>query len=601
MAESTEKTEAGSVPTDAQPPASDYTPVTGSTSTSTPTSEVEGPYAPVAIPTTLGGQAVPDTAHTEQQPSASKAGESGAEQEQVALNKLSEYFGFDYGQGPRIPLGPSLLEQVTQALAIKYNVQLFEPGSVGSERVKSQPTGAAKRHKDHGEAPAVRNAVPETEDTSTSATPNKKALAQIAAKMGIQLRPGENPLVAIAGIESSGGSGSQNPLLNIPGETAAQNYSNFVQQGFNAKTGALTSSGKQWEDALIQAGYLDVNANLGTPTANEVQNAYLSLLNVAVNGQKTGDPHTTVAPGQGIQAAIAAGQNIAKATDANAPGSEAYATVQGVASEFGVYLSPLQITDIANKFAGQITAEGSPADVENSIKDLVIQQYNPNNPNDPAGIANTMYTDIQQSALQYQIPISPDQLNAMVKNGLQTASVAYPASAATDVQNKAIQQFQEQAAGLYPTLAAQIKAGNTVQNLVAPYYNVAESYTGVPATTMMSEATTAGGPPSKWGVFLQGGNTPGNGVAPNSSGSTKGGATPQGGEGAGQLMTIDQWKQKLMTDPIYGFDKTQGAKDMAEQMSSAILNELGRVNTDGGSQSPFGAYNPSSALQANTT
>ena len=40
---------------------------------------------------------------------------------------------------------------------------------------------------------------------------------------------------------------------------------------------------------------------------------------------------------------------------------------------------------------------------------------------------------------------------------------------------------------------------------------------------------------------------------------------------------------------------------MAEQMTSAILNVFGKVNTNGGSSQPFGAYNGQSDLVANTS
>jgi len=39
---------------------------------------------------------------------------------------------------------------------------------------------------------------------------------------------------------------------------------------------------------------------------------------------------------------------------------------------------------------------------------------------------------------------------------------------------------------------------------------------------------------------------------------------------------------------------------MAEQFTSAILNEFGKVNTNGGSSEPFQQFNPSSALEANS-
>ena len=66
------------------------------------------------------------------------------------------------------------------------------------------------------------------------------------------------------------------------------------------------------------------------------------------------------------------------------------------------------------------------------------------------------------------------------------------------------------------------------------------------------------------------------------------------------MMTLDQWKTYLMQNPQYGFQNTQGAKDMAEQLSSAILNEFGRVNTNGQSSQPFRAPTTASPTSLRT-
>ena len=204
-----------------------------------------------------------------------------------------------------------------------------------------------------------------------------------------------------------------------------------------------------------------------------------------------------------------------------------------------------------------------------------------------------MFTDIQQSALQYQIPISAQQIGNMVKQSLQGATVESMYVAADAAEAAATKQFQEQAQGSVPGAQSdQIAAGQTVQNLVAPYFNVAESITGVPASTMMADQQ--GGGLSKWSAFLQGGNNPSTKTA-QAPGTSDDRPAAQAGP---QMMTLDQWKTYLMQNPTYGFDKTQGAKDMAEQMTSAILNEFGKVNTNGSSSQPFNAYNGASDLSA---
>jgi len=390
-------------------------------------------------------------------------------------------------------------------------------------------------------------------------------LQQVGEKLGIQAvgATGLSDIASAEGLPTATGQ----QQAGTPGtqQTAAENYVAFVKSAFKG-TGAnqkLNATGQQWATDLENAGYLIFNdtQTAATVTPGQVQSAYIAALTTAVQNK------------QSIAATLQAGANDANV--ANAPQSETQSFVAGVASEFGVYLTQQQINTIATKYQNVATSAG-PDSVADEIKQDVIQLYDPNNPNDPAGVANTMFQDVKQAALQYQIPISDAQIGQMVQQGLGSASVAYPASAATDVQNKAIQQFQEQAAGLYPTLSSQIKAGNTVQNLTAPYLSVAQAVTGVPASSMMLDNTNSAGL-TKWSNFLQGGTDP--------------------KTGAPTTMTLDQWKKTLMQDPQYGFQTTQGAQDMAEQLSSAILNEFGRVTT-GGSQNQGLAsnYNPSSAL-----
>lgn len=396
-------------------------------------------------------------------------------------------------------------------------------------------------------------------------------LGEVAQKMGINSEvEGQTGLQAITSkLEGTGALQS----TGMPGtaggqQTAAEAFVAFTKGAFTS-TGGLTKEGQSWVTDLESAGFLDANANNASPSKEQVQQAYGTALTQAVQNN------------QSLSQTLQAGQ--AQATqEANAgPTSETAAFVQGVATEFGVALTPQQITQIANQYESTIAASPtkSPDAVEDQIKDDVVALYNPTDLNNPPGVANTMFTNIQQAALQYQIPISPTQIGQMVKNALQGATVESMYVAADSAQSAATEHFQTQAEGLYPSLAKQISEGQTVQNLVSPYDTITEQYTGVPSSTIMNQRTQGG--VNKYDAFLQGGTDPQTG-------------TPT-------LQTMDQWKKTLMTDPQYGFQKTQGAQDMAEQLSSAVLNELGKVNTNGGSQVPFNAYNPSSALSANTS
>lgn len=586
------------------------------------TSSYTGAGASASIPTALeaapyqvlpwSGPDVPIPGSTV--PGTPAKGSTPAESHAAAVAGLAKYFGITTP-----PPGQTVEELVTSALAHKYHVALnTAAASKAQAGVGDSRTPAEKKDEPNTSNPFPQSPDPFFAPTKSGQKADTKAAVKAAAPGDAFARPGQaaglntqalsdiaghlgldtsktDPLVAIAGKlgihNPADNSASGGALTQTHADTTAAQYAGFVAESFDKK-GNLTTKGKAIESELVQAGYLDVNTSGGTPTANDVQKAYQGFLSAAVNGIKTGDPNTSLSPGQGLQAAISYGTKQAQGVQSSATSSESYAYTQGIASEFGVYLTPLQINNIIDdpKIAAEITSTGSPTNVADQIKDMVIKQYNPNNPNDPAGVANSMFVGLQQAALKYQLPLSSDQINTMVQNGLQTASVAYPASAVNDVVSKATEQFQAQAEGLYPSLAAQIKAGSDVQTLTAPYFNVAEAVTGVPASSMMADASTGG--TSKWSAFMQGGQA--------QAGGTKTGGQAAATEGGNQTMTLDEWKKYLMVNPQYGFSKTQGGKDMGEQMASAILNEFGKANTEGGTQTPFGAFSPSSDFAVNT-
>jgi hypothetical protein len=422
-------------------------------------------------------------------------------------------------------------------------------------------------------------------------------VTQVASELGIQ-NAGPNAITDIA--EAEGVPTATTAVAGNSGtpQTAGQAMS-FFSQLLGDPTAKITVDGKTMTGSqylasqvtsFTNAGLLDNNQNgakqkNGTQYTNtQLAGAYQQVLSQQVQNN------------QSQAQALASLQ-----TNNQSPGqptSEMFAFVQGVAQEFGVGLTPDQVTQIADTYGPTAAVSSSasggaardPSSVEDEIKDAVVALYSPpSDPNDPnsvnaygvanpSGVANTMYVDIQQAALKYAIPETPAQIQAMVKNALQGATVESMYVAADAAEAQATETFQQQAAGMYPALSAQIGQGATVQDLTAPYFNVAEAYTGVPASTMTADQATGG--VSKWGNFLQGANDPKTG-------------TPT-------LMTLDQWKQTLMQDQQYGFQNTQGAKDMAEQFTSAILNEFGKVNTNGGSSEPFQQFNPSSALEANS-
>ncbi len=463
-----------------------------------------------------------------------------------------------------------------------FDAQREQAMKIKSPNLREQALKKLNQQQQEAQAPAAN--VPEPVPAENTKALNE-IVKQVAAKVGVQ-NAGPNALADIAKAQGEPTSTQAEPAQPPTQQTAGDAYQSFVKQLSDNKTSAAFAA-KQ-VPALEAAGLLDKNTQGGTKQSNgttftntQIASAYQQVLNQQVTNN------------QSEQAALTS--LAADATSANAPTSEMEAYVQGVAQEFGVGLTAQQTTQIANTYGQNASTADDPSSVEDEIKDAVVALYDPTNPNNPSGVADTMYTDIQQAALQYQIPISAQQIGNMVKQSLQGATVESMYVAADAAEAAATKQFQEQAQGLYPALSSQIAAGQTVQNLVAPYFNVAESITGVPASTMMADQQSGG--LSKWSAFLQGGNNPA-GATKTAPGTSATGSAAQAGP---QMMTLDQWKTYLMQNPTYGFQNTQGAKDMAEQMTSAILNEFGKVNTNGGSSQPFNSYNGAQDLSANSS
>lgn len=365
----------------------------------------------------------------------------------------------------------------------------------------------------------------------------------------------KHPLNTVAGAEGQPSTtGAIAPSGGAP-QTVADAYTNFVKilndpKGTvslaNGQTETAANYIKNMEAGFQAAGLLDSQQTSYTP--QEVAGAYQQVLSTRVSQKLPSD--------------AAALTKLASSTVVgNPPTSEIEAFTAGIASEFGVFLTPQQITEISNQFAPQASRAGGPQGVEDSIKQAVVQLYDPNNSNDPAGVANQMFTGIQQAALDYGIPITPQQISGYVKNYLNGATVESMYVAKQSAIDAATMTFQQQAAGAYPSIAPQIQAGMKVSDIVAPYNSITAQYTGKDPAALKVDPTS---PDFK---FLQGGADPKTG-------------TPT-------MMTMDQWKKTLMQDPQYGFQNTQGAQDMASQLSSAILNEFGRVTTQGSGNAPL--------------
>ena len=196
--------------------------------------------------------------------------------------------------------------------------------------------------------------------------------------------------------------------------------------------------------------------------------------------------------------------------------------------------------------------------------------------------------------MAYQIPISAGQITQMVQSDLQGATVESVYAAADAAVAKATETFQDQAKGLYPALAAQIspRFDGPIAHGSLPQRG-RMTITGVPASTMQTDITS--------GVIVEVERV--SCRAATTRRDRRSCPTRQSKAEAGQpqVMTLDQWKTYLMQNPQYGFSKTQGGQDMAEQMSAAILNTFGRVDTTSSPSPVTSLYSGQSDLSANTS
>lgn len=306
-------------------------------------------------------------------------------------------------------------------------------------------------------------------------------------------------------------------------QSGADAYANLVKRYQDGNSAYQQGVQKDLEEA----GLLD--STNGTPSATDVYTAYQAVIKEAA--AQNVDVGTVV-------------DNLAKKNQiAGGPQSEADSYVQDMATNYGITLTPEQVTSIADQFGGNVTTDSDA--VKNAI--VSFYQYNPNDTN--SGVANDIANSIQGVAGQYFIPLSDQSLGTLVKSALKGASVESPYQTTENATAGYTEYAKQTASSLYPTLADAINRGITVQDAASPYAEVASSVLGVdPSTIDWSQA--------KWNAAF---NT----------------TDPQSGVPTTQ--SLSQWQKTLMSDPQYGYSKTQQAMDQASSMADALLNEFGKV------------------------
>lgn len=105
----------------------------------------------------------------------------------------------------------------------------------------------------------------------------------------------------------------------------------------------------------------------------------------------------------------------------------------------------------------------------------------------------------------------------------------------------------DQAKILYPSFTKDFEAGRTFKQVVAPYADVA-------ANVLEKDAGTIDWSDPLYSVALN-----------------------QGPQADSKPMSLTEWQRKLRTDASYGWDQTQNANDLAQQIGTTLARAFGKV------------------------
>lgn len=198
------------------------------------------------------------------------------------------------------------------------------------------------------------------------------------------------------------------------------------------------------------------------------------------------------------------------------------------AYKLGVTLSPQELTQVSY----QAITGGWSQDQINSFM-FKVGDVKTN------GALTTTEAGLQQTAAQYLVPVSDKTLRQWSENVL-TGKIT-----PEDFTNYA----REQAKSMFPGLSDAIDRGVTVETYVDPYRQAAAKALEIPP-----ESVDFMDP--KWGKAL-------NQIDPKT--------------GQRVSMSLTDWQKTIRTDPSYGWDRTQNARQASADLTSQLTRMFGGV------------------------
>lgn len=157
-----------------------------------------------------------------------------------------------------------------------------------------------------------------------------------------------------------------------------------------------------------------------------------------------------------------------------------------------------------------------------------------------SGKLEAEFARLKAMSKDYGVPVSDEALQVWVRRVL--------------LENQGEDAFRAvligSAKSLYPQLTQALDGGATVKEIFDPYAQLAAKELGISPT--MVDFTDP-----KWNKAI---------------------STVDAKTGNKVPMTLAQWQSELRTDPVYGWDTTQGAREAATELSTKLLNKFGMVS-----------------------
>jgi hypothetical protein len=362
------------------------------------------------------------------------------------------------------------------------------------------------------------------------------------------LNPGGQATLQAQGYNLSGINSIQSMLERIPGQTPQPTTSGGVSshqmtgaeayQQFSDLITSNPASAQQMIGLMNQAGVTSSPIQAGD--TNGALAAFAKVLGATPAGQ---DPYAWLT-------SQTAGLRAAGVAPAGTAPSDPYSYVQSVSTQmWGTPLNDNQINAIVAEYPNAGASSAEDLAIRQLIGRLGSQTYayDPNQPQAAGAYITSIEQAVKTQAGAYAVPLDPNVVARIAKQVLSSGDLTSVYSATDDATSTADQYFQQVASSMYPALKGLIQQGNTTQDILGPYKQVAGNLLGQGAQAINIENPND----PMWASLL---------------------SSP-----TGQLPSLTEWGAKIMQDPRTDWIHSQDAYTKFSNMANTLASTFGKV------------------------